>query len=71
MLKQLVLAVSCGVLFSGCSNMGNFGINSSGTSAAALSWKEAESNEFIPTNQKAATALIASAGNSLDITDCP
>ncbi|MFZ6755411.1 FlgO family outer membrane protein [Undibacterium sp. Dicai25W] len=66
MFKQLVLAVSCGVLFSGCSNMGNFGINSSGTSAAALSWKEAETNEFIPTNQKAATALIAAAGNSLD-----
>jgi ABC-type transporter Mla subunit MlaD len=31
-----------------------------------LSWKEAETNEFIPTNRKAATALIAAAGNSLD-----
>ncbi|MFZ6692632.1 FlgO family outer membrane protein [Undibacterium sp. SXout20W] len=66
MLKPLVLAISCGVLISGCSSLNNFGGNSSATSAQALSWKEAETNEFIPTNQRAAAALIAAAANSLD-----
>ena len=66
MLKQFVLAVSCGVLLSACSSMSGFGGSNSNTSASALSWKEAETNEFIPTNQKAAAALIAAAGNSLD-----
>jgi TolB-like protein len=65
MMKKIALAVGCGLVLSACSNMNLLG-NQSASSSTALSWKEAETNEFIPTNQKAAAALIAAAGPALD-----
>lgn len=64
MMKKLVIAIGCGLLFSACSNMSL--VNTPPASSGVMSWKEAESNEFIPMNQKAASALITAAGASLD-----
>ena len=68
-MKKILLLLACGVLLSACSSINSLsssnymGANQTGT----LSWKEAEANEFIPTNQKAAMALLAAA-NGLDKT---
>lgn len=61
-MKKLCLALACVAALAGCSSF-----NTSSTVVSSVpSWKDAESNEFIPTNQKAANALIAAAGPSLD-----
>jgi len=63
-MKKIVISCSCALLLGACSS---FDITkNTATGSAVPTWKDAEANEFIPTNQKAATALIAAAGNALD-----
>ena len=64
-MKRLALAIGCGLLLSACATSLNLGGSNTVSSSTAMSWKEAESNEFIPTNQKAANALITAAGAAL------
>ncbi|MFZ6760639.1 FlgO family outer membrane protein [Undibacterium sp. Ji50W] len=56
-MKKAALAIASVVALSACSSMG-FN-NSPVTAAAVPTWKDAEANEFIPANQRAAAALIA------------
>ncbi|WP_339937533.1 FlgO family outer membrane protein [Undibacterium luofuense] len=65
-MKRLALAIGCGLLLSACATSLNLGGSNTVSSSTAMSWKDAESNEFIPTNQKAANALITGAGSALD-----
>ncbi|MEB0137774.1 MULTISPECIES: FlgO family outer membrane protein [unclassified Undibacterium] len=68
-MKKILPLLACTLIFSGCSSLGSFSSGSTvTTSATALSWKEAETNEFIPTNQRAALALIRAAGSEIDKT---
>ncbi|MFZ6655198.1 FlgO family outer membrane protein [Undibacterium sp. TJN19] len=64
MMKKLALIITSAVALSACSSMG-FN-NAPVTSAPVPTWKDAEANEFIPANQRAATALIRNAGLNLD-----
>lgn len=63
-MKKILLTCVCAIALSACSNM-NMNTAASNTSTTPT-WKDAQSNEFIPTNQRAAAALIAAAGNKLD-----
>ncbi|MDE2427632.1 MAG: hypothetical protein KGM99_02830 [Burkholderiales bacterium] len=62
MMKRLALACTAAVALSACSNMS--GWNTGAPASAAPTWKDAQANEFIPANQHAADALIASANAS-------
>ncbi len=64
MKKNIALIAAITLGLSACANMG---IGSAPPlTTPQPTYKEAEANEFIPLNQKAASALIAGAGNSLD-----
>jgi len=66
-MKRILSAFACVLAVSACSNM-NIGASQNTVASAMPSWKDAEANEFIPANQKAAASLIAAAGNNLDRT---
>ncbi|MFZ6771559.1 FlgO family outer membrane protein [Undibacterium sp. SXout7W] len=62
-MKKLALVFTSVVALSACSGMPNWG-GAPVSTATVPTWKDAEANEFIPANQRAATALIASANAS-------
>ncbi|MFZ6723677.1 FlgO family outer membrane protein [Undibacterium sp. Ji49W] len=64
MMKRAALAIASVVALSACSSLG-FN-NAPVTAAPVPTWKDAEANEFIPANQRAASALIAAAGQQID-----
>jgi len=62
-MKKILLSFSCALALSACSDM-NLG-NGPASGSTMPTWKDADSNEFIPANQKAANALIAAANTAV------
>ncbi|WP_423679839.1 MULTISPECIES: FlgO family outer membrane protein [unclassified Undibacterium] len=59
-MKKILVCTSVVMALSACSSL-NMGNNSGLASASQPTWRDAENNEFIPSNQKAANALISAA----------
>ncbi|WP_423031618.1 FlgO family outer membrane protein [Undibacterium sp. Ji42W] len=66
MMKSAALVIASAIALSACANLGLGNTPPPAAASPVPTWKDAESNEFIPANQRAADALINNAGLKLD-----
>ncbi|MDP1978801.1 FlgO family outer membrane protein [Undibacterium sp.] len=66
MMKSAALVIASAIALSACANLGLGNTPPPAAASPAPTWKDAEANEFIPANQRAANVLITNAASRID-----